>query len=277
VVHLYGNGSDVRAVEHIFEGDECLVIDDAAQAFGTMVNGDLAGSRGDIGLLSFGKTKQITTGGAAVLFKDVDVACELRRRIEGLSVTDPGEARMAADRFRVRFDRARECLLTSGRGSAYAFQDILEGYAQTLVSPLTSEMVSALVLALDYFPEAAEARKAKAKIWRDALAGSVLQPVGMDSSVVPWRYACRLPGATWTSQNEVGDCIRAHGINVSHWYLPGHWLTHGALLEVVGAEKLSREAFQFWVDDSLSLDQVFQQAAQVRSTVDGMILDEVCR
>jgi len=68
VVHLYGNPANTKEIKEIFK--EGLVIDDAAQALGAMTPNGLAGTCGDIGIISFGPTKHINVGGAALIFAD---------------------------------------------------------------------------------------------------------------------------------------------------------------------------------------------------------------
>ena len=82
VVHLYGRIADVRSVMEIFNSPDCLVVDDAAQAFGSACEFGFAGTMGDVGLVSFGSSKHITSGGAAVLHKAPAIASEMRDQIE---------------------------------------------------------------------------------------------------------------------------------------------------------------------------------------------------
>jgi dTDP-4-amino-4,6-dideoxygalactose transaminase len=81
VVHLYGNPANTQAVRSLFPAPACLVIDDAAQALGSRSGTGLCGSGGDVGLLSFGPTKHIVAGGAALLFRDAVFAAETQRLV----------------------------------------------------------------------------------------------------------------------------------------------------------------------------------------------------
>lgn len=69
VVHLYGVPVDMRAVLDLARDHGALVIDDAAQGVGARFNGQVLGSIGDIGVLSFGRGKGLTSGrGGALLW-----------------------------------------------------------------------------------------------------------------------------------------------------------------------------------------------------------------
>ncbi len=62
VVHLYGNLVDMDAVMRIADKYNIKVLEDAAEAFGSEINGKKAGSIGHAGVFSFHGTKTISTG-----------------------------------------------------------------------------------------------------------------------------------------------------------------------------------------------------------------------
>lgn len=61
-VHLYGNLCDMDAIMAIGKKHGLYVIEDAAEAIGSVYKGKKAGSIGDFGVFSFHGTKTITTG-----------------------------------------------------------------------------------------------------------------------------------------------------------------------------------------------------------------------
>jgi perosamine synthetase len=69
VTHLFGMPSQITKIETICRDKGVFLVDDAAQAYGALVDGKYVGSFGDAGVLSFGRGKNITTGngGAAVI------------------------------------------------------------------------------------------------------------------------------------------------------------------------------------------------------------------
>lgn len=261
VVHLYGNPADISAVRRHFPSPDCLVIDDAAQALGSRNFAGYVGGQGDVGLFSFGLTKHIEAGGAAVLFRDSVFAEKVARSLTAIE-TLPAPQRIAIyTQFRQRFDAARQRLRAEGNTAAIAFQGLLSDYSPSLQVPFPAGAGRATALALDTYPAVEEQRRRKAAAWAAALDGSGLIPVGMGPGTVPWRYTCRLPGIDWSAQYQLGEAMRSHGLNVSHWYLPAHWICGGAALP--GAERLAREVFQFWVDEQTSLEAIKKGAAVV--------------
>lgn len=74
VTHIYGYPADVPAIVAVARCHGIRVIEDAAQAFGASRDGDLAGSRGDVGCLSFGRGKPVTGGeGGMVVTNDPEI------------------------------------------------------------------------------------------------------------------------------------------------------------------------------------------------------------
>ena len=90
VVHLYGNAAETSEVRRIFPAPDCLVLDDAAQAFRARSSTGLAGAEGDVGIYSFGPTKHLEVGGGGALLlrcrarRGESTSPRLTRRLAGL-------------------------------------------------------------------------------------------------------------------------------------------------------------------------------------------------
>ena len=67
VVHLYGMPANIESILTIVKKYNILVIEDAAEAFGSEINGSKCGTYGDFGILSFNGNKIITTSGGGAL------------------------------------------------------------------------------------------------------------------------------------------------------------------------------------------------------------------
>ena len=265
VVHLYGNPADVSVVRRIFPLGECLVIDDAAQALGARCGTVLAGAGGDVGVLSFGYSKQLSVGGGVLLVRDAAFSAACRELLADASLMADRE--VAEAKFRVRFAAARQGWIATGDRSRFA--GLLDGYDVLLRTAWDQRWESQLALRLEEYPQKIEARRRKALAWRQVIAATGLVPVGMDVSAddgcVPWRFACRLPGCRADRQFAIGDSLRAQGLQVSHWYLPANWLLGVAMADVPGAEQLAQEAFQFWLDETTTLEDIQRAEPILRS------------
>lgn len=79
VSHLHGWLVDVKAIREMAKEHGIIVIEDACQVPGALVNGQVAGTVGDIGTLSFGGSKLLTAGrGGCVLTSDPVLAQRVR-------------------------------------------------------------------------------------------------------------------------------------------------------------------------------------------------------
>jgi dTDP-4-amino-4,6-dideoxygalactose transaminase len=79
VVHLYGMPAKMPEIMALSQKYSIPVIEDAAEALGSSINGKACGSFGDFGVLSFNGNKIITTsGGGALLSNNIDVVAKAR-------------------------------------------------------------------------------------------------------------------------------------------------------------------------------------------------------
>jgi perosamine synthetase len=62
VVHLYGASCEMNAISEICRKNRLLLIEDCAEAFGTILSGKHVGTFGDVSTFSFFGNKTITTG-----------------------------------------------------------------------------------------------------------------------------------------------------------------------------------------------------------------------
>lgn len=77
-VDLYGNMPDMQAILSIAKQNNIAVIEDAAEAFGSILNNKKAGAYGNIGVFSFHGSKTMTTGEGGMLVTDDD---EIHNRV----------------------------------------------------------------------------------------------------------------------------------------------------------------------------------------------------
>jgi perosamine synthetase len=78
-VHLYGHPADMVALNGIAERRGLVIVEDACQAHGALIEGRPVGSLGDVAAFSFYATKNMTTGeGGMVVCRDAEVARKVR-------------------------------------------------------------------------------------------------------------------------------------------------------------------------------------------------------
>ena len=93
-VHLYGNLCDLDALQAIADRHGLALIEDAAEALGSVWHGRRAGSMGRFGAFSFHGTKTVTTGEGGIFVTDDDALYE---RV--LTLSNHGRARGETRQF----------------------------------------------------------------------------------------------------------------------------------------------------------------------------------
>ncbi len=88
VVHIYGLAADMDAILEVCRKHRAAVIEDAAEALGTLYKGRHVGTFGDCGALSFNGNKIITTSGGGMLVSD-DEELAARARFWATQSRDP--------------------------------------------------------------------------------------------------------------------------------------------------------------------------------------------
>ena len=87
--HLFGMPCSVQRLMGLCERYGVFLIDDAAQALGTTIEGRPAGTTGHIGFYSFGRGKSVTCGsGGAIVASSSDIVSALDREVAALE--EPG-------------------------------------------------------------------------------------------------------------------------------------------------------------------------------------------
>ncbi|PZP27310.1 MAG: perosamine synthetase [Roseateles depolymerans] len=82
-VHLYGQACDMDALMAIAEEHRLFVIEDCAEAFGTLYKGRHVGTFGDISTFSFFGNKTITTGEGGMVVSNDKTLIERSRHLKG--------------------------------------------------------------------------------------------------------------------------------------------------------------------------------------------------
>jgi len=81
-VHLYGFGAQMTAISEIAKAHNLKIVEDAAPAIGTLIDGKPAGSFGDFGAYSFQGAKMLVTGEGGMLVTSNQELYERARKIQ---------------------------------------------------------------------------------------------------------------------------------------------------------------------------------------------------
>lgn len=78
-MHTFGHATDMVGIVRVAQSWGLRIVEDAAEALGSMLNGQHCGTFGDVGTLSFNGNKIVTTGGGgALLTNDAEIAQRAR-------------------------------------------------------------------------------------------------------------------------------------------------------------------------------------------------------
>lgn len=201
-VHYTGGVGDLTATYAMAKRHGLRVIEDAAHAFGTTVDGRRVGSFGDIACFSFDGIKNITSGeGGCVVTDDAEV----RRRVRDsrlLGVEKDTDKRYSGQRS-WEFD-------VTGQGWRYHMSNIMAAIG---------------IEQLKRFDTMAAVRTARAKEYDDRLTGSArVTPIIRNfDTVIPHIYVVRIEGLK--DRKALQEQLLERGVESGVHYQPNHSLS----------------------------------------------------
>ena len=203
VVHYAGYPCDMKAILSIAKQHNLFVIEDAAHAVGSELDGRPLGTWGDVGCFSFFSNKNMTTGEGGMMTTNNDDLAQKLNRLRSHGMTS------------LTWDRHK--------GHAYSYDVIDLGYNYRI-----DEIRAAIGLAqLSKVERKNERRRSFTQVYRDALqelAPQVAVPfqshMGKTSSHI---MPILLPRET--KRKEFIDSMKENGIQTSIHYPPIHTFT----------------------------------------------------
>lgn len=198
VVHYGGFPVDMRAIRSVAERHGLLVIEDAAHALGSTLDGRPCGLLGDAGCFSFFPNKNMTTGeGGVVVFSDEEAASRARLlRSHGMTT--------------LTWDRHR------GHATEYDVVDV--GFNYRL-----DELRAALgVVQLSRLDELTEIRTRRAARYAGRLAGADFTVPTFGGRGASAHHLAPVVARSEPERNEARARLREHRIQTSLHYPPIH-------------------------------------------------------
>lgn len=211
-VHYTGGVGDLAGIYDFAKRHDLRVIEDAAHAFGTTVQGKRMGGFGDISCFSFDGIKSITSGEGGCVVADDELVLQRVRDARLLGVVRDTEKRYSGQR-------------------SWEFDVTAQGWRYHM-----SNIMAAIGLEqLTRFPEMARKRQALARRYDSLLAGHPrIRPVERDyDNVVPHIYAVRIDGLV--DREKLREKMLDVGIQTGVHYKPNHLLS---LYHIVDAKPL---------------------------------------
>ncbi|MGY2199941.1 DegT/DnrJ/EryC1/StrS family aminotransferase [Pseudomonas gingeri] len=232
VVHLYGQACEMDEIIALCKEHNLLLIEDCAEAFGSLYKGRHVGTFGDVATFSFFGNKTITTGeGGMVVCKNQDIherACHLKS--QGVS-------------------RTRE----------YWHDELAYNYRMT-------NICAAIGLAQLEQADTIIARKRQIAHWyREALEGL---PLTFHAEVPGTRHSywmCSILLQEPRLCQGLRDWLKAQGIDTRPLFPPAHTMPHCQADEVFEvAQSLSSRGLNLPSYPTLRQDQVLQVSSEIQ-------------
>ncbi len=198
-VHLYGLPCDMDALTSICRKHKLLLVEDCAEAFGTLYKGQHVGTFGDIATFSFFGNKTITTGeGGMVVAKNKEIL-ERAYHLKNQGVSPSRE---------------------------YWHDVVAYNYRMT-------NICAAIGLAqLESADEILEKKRQVANWYRDELKGLPLQFHDEQPETVHSFWMCSIAVDNVTQRNPLREHLKKVGVETRPLFYPSHTMPHCAQNEI---------------------------------------------
>jgi dTDP-4-amino-4,6-dideoxygalactose transaminase len=217
VVHYGGFPADMNAIRAAAVRHGLLVIEDAAHALGSELDGEPCGRLGDAGCFSFFPNKNMTTGeGGMVVFREED-AWAAARRLRSHAMTT------------LTWDRHR------GHATGYDVVDLGFNYR---IDEIRAALGSVQISRMD---ELIEARSKLADRYRDRLAGGAFAVPSFGRRGQSAHHLAVVVSSSRDERDRARERLRQLRIQTSVHYPPVHRFSYyrGQMLELPHAEEIA--------------------------------------
>lgn len=258
-VHIFGKPCRIREIESLCKEYDAFLIDDACQAAGTVIEGRLAGSFGDAGIISFGPGKIIpdVIGGGATLTDDESLYMDIGKIVSSLPEKSADLDRKAGLHRNIataiqNASRPRPSLAGSYENIRNEFIDIFE---HKLIAE-TAEKIGGGILSI---PAEFRARRERSLKYRSALGHPLITHVPDDEGQAVFRHTFTVgpEGDGGRNARRVVDELRRNGIHASQHYFPTHLLMPAfALHDEYKCTDAALRAVNLWVDGCADDDYI---------------------
>jgi dTDP-4-amino-4,6-dideoxygalactose transaminase len=272
VPHLFGNPADIGAIVELARGKDVRVIDDAAQALGATIDGRLAGSFGDLGILSFGAEKIcFGLGGGAVVSQNQNPLDEHARFDLALPLLLPTLRNLASTMVGRRWRRWTLPLLKLLSHEHFPDPEAPPGsYRKERLSNLNAAVARTLLQSLR---ENIAARRVRVRAYGELLGNEQsieLIPHRPGSACLTQVVRVLKSRRTEDRAVEVVDALGNAGYEVQGSYVPIHRLSHGSMSvwdNLSYADRVWPDLVELPCEPDVSLGQVERIATIVKATI----------
>jgi dTDP-4-amino-4,6-dideoxygalactose transaminase len=268
-IHLFGNVLELDSIKQWCQENNLLLIEDPTQALGGKYpDGDYLGSKGDVALFSFNKTKIIEVGNGVLIANTQEAAAELETLLSEEQTTFPNITDEKRSQLSLNYRNMHHSLVSVLRANPanapIVSQSFLEkrwGFDALYLRPANSEID--LNTAWDNLSVSLEHRKRMAEIYSMKLRKR-FQPGSHTAEFLlfvtnhiinpsPWRFSLLIDNPA--QQVALSEAVRKDGFHVSNLYWPVNQFFNPSD-ECPNADYLARRIVNLWVDTSVDEDYV---------------------
>jgi dTDP-4-amino-4,6-dideoxygalactose transaminase len=273
-IHLFGNEMELDTIRQWCKENNLLLIEDPTQALGGKYrNGDYLGSKGDVAIYSFNKTKIIEAGNGVLIANTDETVSELEQLLAEEKTPFPTIRENQRSELGFNYRNMHHSLVSVLRANPANMPVVSETFLQKraefealYLRPANPQID--LNTAWKDLETSLIHRKRLAEIYASVLQGSdVLITAGLcllkgfRQSGVCWRFSFMIENNP-EQQVAFSEAVRKDGFHVSNLYWPvNQFFNPGD--ECPNADWLARRIINLWVDTSVDEDYVERCAASV--------------
>lgn len=263
-VHIFGQPADMKAIREIADKHHLFVIEDACQAVGASIGGQMAGSIGNAGCFSFFPTKNLGAfgDGGMITTNDEKAATICRALREHGGAQNGAKARYYLDGTK---DEPAGHVAADALYNPYKYYNYLIAYN----SRLDSMQARILDIKLDYLEGFNRRRTQIAQYYNHEFAecSDIVIPKAADDRKAVWhQYAFRC-----RNKDEMGRFLADRGVGSAAFYpVPLHLQKAFAYLgyqegDLPAAERITKETVCLPIFPELTQGELAYVAASVKA------------
>jgi dTDP-4-amino-4,6-dideoxygalactose transaminase len=258
-IHLFGNVLELNAIKQWCKENNLFLIEDPTQALGGMYkNGDYLGSKGDVSLYSFNKTKIIEAGNGVLIANTEETASELEQLLAEEETPFPTISEEERSQLALNYRNMHHSLVSvlkaNPENTSLVSQSFLEKrpeFEALYLRPVNPTID--LNAAWQRLPRSLEHRRQLTRQYTTRIYSNAVPFLLLVHQAVCWRYSVFILNPDL--QVALSEAVRKDGFHVSNLYWPVNQFFNPSD-ECPNADYLARRIINLWVDTSVNEDYV---------------------
>jgi dTDP-4-amino-4,6-dideoxygalactose transaminase len=262
-IHLFGNEVGLDEIKSWCQSKQILLIDDPTQALsGKYLSRDFLGSKGDLALYSFNKTKIIEVGNGVLIANTDEIAAELEQLLAEEKTPFPNFSDKKRSELALSYRNMHHSLVSVLRENPQNISVVSQTFLEkrSEFEPLFLRPVNPDIdmnAAWERLDASVEHRirmvQAYFRYFNDKLPKTWEIMFSFGIRKVCWRLSLHIENPA--QQVPLSEAVRKDGFHVSNLYWPVNQFFNPSD-ECPNADYLARRILNLWVDESVNEDYV---------------------